>query len=83
MWEMAARQDSKRRHKTITINDQKIEILDKIGKKSYTLLCEEYGIGRCTITDIKECESELCNYKKMVEMGAGRSVKVMKMKSSK
>ena len=68
---MAARQDSKRRHKTITI-DQKIEILDKIGKKSYTLLCEEYGIGRSTIIDIKKRESELRNYKrKMVEMGAG------------
>ena len=62
----------------ITI-DQKIKILDKIGKKSYTLLCEEYGIGRSTITDIKKRESELRNYKRMVEMGAGGSVKVMKL----
>ena len=32
----------KRGHKTLTI-DQKLELLDQIGKKSYTVLCEEYG----------------------------------------
>ena len=40
----------KRAHKTLTIN-QKIEILDQLGKKSYTVLCEEYGIGKSTITE--------------------------------
>ena len=43
----------KRAHKTFTI-DQKLELLDQIGKKSYTVLCEEYGIGRSTISDIKK-----------------------------
>ena len=37
--------------------DQKLELLDQIGKKSYTVLCEEYGIGRSTISDIKKMES--------------------------
>ena len=46
----------KRAHKTLTI-DQKLELLDQIGKKSYTVLCEEYGIGRSTISDIKKMES--------------------------
>ena len=43
----------KRAHKTLTI-DQKLELLDQIGKKSYTVLCEEYRIGRSTISDIKK-----------------------------
>ena len=47
----------KRAHKTLTI-DQKLELLDQIGKKSYTVLCEEYGIGRSTISDIKKMEQD-------------------------
>jgi len=39
----------KRAHKTLTI-DQKLELLDQIGKTSYTMLCEKYRIGRSTIT---------------------------------
>ena len=42
----------KRAHKTLTI-DQKLELLDQIRKKSYTVLCEEYGIGCSTIDNIK------------------------------
>ncbi len=34
----------KRPHKSVTI-ETKLEILGKIGKKSYKLLSEEYGIG--------------------------------------
>ena len=45
-----------------TIN-QKIKILDQISKKLYTVLCEEYGIGRSTITDIKKREPALRAYK--------------------
>ena len=69
----------KREHKTLTI-DQKLEILDQISSRSYTVLCKEYGIGRSTITDIKKREPALRAYKrKMTEMGVGRSAKIMKL----
>ena len=53
----------KRAHKTLTI-DQKLEILDQISTRSYTVLCKEYGIGRSTITDIKKRETALRAYKR-------------------
>ena len=69
----------KRGHKTLTI-EQKLELLDKIGKKTYTVLCEEYGIGRSTISGIKKQESSLRQYKrKMTDMGVKRPAKVMKL----
>ena len=58
----------KRAHKSLSI-EQKVEILDKIGKKSYKLLSEEYGVGTSTISDIKRKGPELRNYKrKMAEI---------------
>ena len=54
---MASITKAKRAHKTLTV-DQKLKLLDQI-KKSYTVLCEEYGIGRSTITDIKKPKSSL------------------------
>ena len=48
---MTTGKSKKRPQKTLTI-DEKLEILDQIGKKSYTVISEEYGIGRATITDI-------------------------------
>ena len=71
----------KRGHKTLTI-EQKLELLDKIGKNTYTVLCEEYGIGRSgsTISGIKKQESSLRQYKrKMTDMGVKRPAKVMKL----
>ena len=69
----------KRAHKTLT-TDQKLELLDHIGKTSYTVLCEKYGIGRSTITDIKKGESSLRQYKrKMTDMGVKRPAKTMKL----
>ena len=69
----------KRVHKTLSI-DQKLELLDQIGKKSYTVLCKEYEIGRSTISDIKKMESSLRRYKhKMKDMGVKRPAKVMKL----
>ena len=60
--------------------DQKLEILDQISSRSYTVLCKEYGIGRSTITDIKKREPALRAYKrKMTEMGVGQSAKIMKL----
>ena len=34
----------KRAHKTLSI-DQKLELLDQVGKKSYIVLCKEYKNG--------------------------------------
>ncbi len=70
---------TKRAHKTLTI-EEKVKILDQIGKKSYKVLSEEYGIGISTISDIKKKDTELRDYKrKMAEMGFKRPAKTMKM----
>ena len=66
-------------HKTLTIH-QKLEILDQIGKKSYKVLSEEYGVGVSTISDIKKKDSQIRSYKrKAVEMGCQRPMKTMKI----
>ena len=45
IWMMAERsKPPKRAHKSFTI-DQKIEILDQIGRKSYKVLKDEYRVG--------------------------------------
>ena len=76
---MAAATKAKRSHKTLTI-EQKLELLDKIGKVSYTILCEEYGVGRSTITDLKKKEASLREYKrKLTDQGVKRPAKVMKL----
>ena len=56
---MAARNDTAKEkrpakgvHRSLTI-DQKIEILDQIGKKSHKILSEKYRVGVSTISDIK------------------------------
>ena len=56
-------------------------MLDQINKRSYTVLCEEFGIRRSAISDIKKHESKLRNYKrKMIEMGVKRPEKIMKLR---
>ena len=61
--------NSKKRPQKLLIIHEKVEILDQIGKKSYTVISEEYGIGRATITDIKRKEVEISNFKlRMLEM---------------
>ena len=75
----AAAKNTKRPHKTLTI-DQKLSLLDDIDKKSYTVLCLEYGIGKSTITSIKKQADELREHKrKMIEMGYKRPAKTMKL----
>ena len=65
--------------KTLTI-DQKPELLEQIGKKSCTVLCEEYRIGRSTISDIRKQESSFKQYKrKMKDMGVKQPAKVMRL----
>ena len=76
---MATNAMPKRAHKTLSI-DQKVKLVDQIDKKSYTVLCEEYGIGRSTISDIKKCEMEIRQYKrKLHEMGIQQPVKTIKL----
>ena len=49
----------KRRKVVLTI-EKKLEVLDLLQKKtSYTVIAEKYGIGRATITDIKNSEDKL------------------------
>ena len=74
-----ASKSMKRAHNTLIIIDEKIEIIDQLGTKSYTLLAEQYGIGRSTISDIKWKEAELRQYTtSMKEMGMSKLAKVMK-----
>ena len=48
------------------------------------MICKEHGIGRSTITDIKNREPDIQAYKhKMTEMGVGRSAKMMKLGKDK
>ena len=70
---------TKRPHKTLSI-EKKLEILDQVGKKSYAILSEEYGIGRSTIANLRKQEMELRQYRrKMKEMGIRRPAKIMKL----
>ena len=66
----------KRCHKTLDI-DQKLQILGEIGKKLYTVLCEEYGV--MPIDLLKNVNRNIIHeYKrKMTEMGLKRPVKMI------
>lgn len=60
--------------------DEKLEVLDLIGKKSYAVISEEYGIGCATITDIKKKGDELKKFKShLTDMGMKRPSKVMRL----
>ena len=66
--------------KTCLSIEKKVEILDQIGRKSYKILSEEYGIGISTVADIKRRGSQLQQFqKKAAEMGIHRPQKNMKM----
>ena len=78
---MAARNEVSKVNESanLTIN-QMIEILDQIGRKSYKILSENYGVGVSTISDIKKKGPEIREYKwKSVEMGCQRPVKLMRL----
>ena len=55
---MASKKETAKPKLTSLTVDQKLEILDQIGKKFYTVLCEEYGVCRATISNIRKKESE-------------------------
>ena len=54
-------QKPKRPLKTLTI-DQKIKLLNQIGKVIHCI-CEQYGVGKSTISDLKKQEAQLLAYK--------------------
>ena len=51
---MASKKETAKPKLTSLTVDQKLEILDQIGKKSYTVLCEECGVCRATISNIRK-----------------------------
>ena len=57
--------------KVVLTVENKLEIIDLLRKgTSYTVISEKYGIGRSTITNIKNNEAKLKSFKeKMTEMG--------------
>ena len=68
--------------KVVLTLENKLEIIDLLRKgTSYTVILEKYGIGRSTITDIKNNEAKLNLFKeKMTEMGIkGITTKSMKI----
>ena len=68
----------KRAYKMLTI-DQKLELLNQIGKKLYAVLCEKYKLGHSTIADITNRKPSLGQYKhKMTDMGV-KLAKTMKL----
>ena len=69
-------------HKMLSI-DQKLEVLDLLFRKLYSMLCREHGIKRSAITDIKECEPEIQMCKsKVIAIRMGQSVKMNKLKNN-
>ena len=71
---------SKRKRVVLTIED-KLEVLKLIDKStSYTIICEKYGIGRSTVSDIKKNREKILKFQKEIkEMGTSRKAKVMKL----
>lgn len=78
---MAAVVPSKKRKRLVLTIEQKLEVLKMLDKSiSYTIICEKYGIGRSTVSDIKKSRDKLLKFKKDIkEMGTKRKVKVMKL----
>ena len=71
-----------KRKKIVLTVENKLEIIDLLRKgTSYTVISEKYGIGRSTITDIKNNEAKLKSFKeKMTEMGVKEvTTKLMKI----
>ncbi len=70
---------TKRSFKSLSI-DTKIEILEQIGRVSYPVLAEKYGVGTSTISDIRKNSIKLKEFKrKMVEMGFKRPAMALRM----
>lgn len=72
---------AKKRKRVVISLELKLEVLKMIDSStSYTIICEKYGIGRSTVSDIKRNREKLLAFKKKLkEMGTKRNVKVMKL----
>lgn len=71
----------KKRKRVVLSLEQKLEVLKLIDRStSYSIICEKFGIGRSTVSDIKRNRAKLLTFRKeLKEMGTKRSVKVMKL----
>ena len=81
---MAEAVKTKRKRVVLSIED-KLEIIKLIDKSvSYTIICEQYGIGRSTVGDIKKNRAKIISFKKnLVEMGCtSKKAKVMKLSTN-
>ena len=78
---MASAKKAKKRKRVVLSLDQKLEVLKLIDTStSYTIICEKFGIGRSTVSDIKKNRDKLLTFsKELKEMGTKRKVKVMKL----
>ena len=71
---------AKRKRVVLTIQ-QKLEVIKLLDSSiSYTIICEKFGIGRSTVSDIKSNREKLLKFNmELKEMGTKRDVKVMKL----
>ena len=72
---------AKKRKRVVLSLEQKLEVLKLIDSStSYTVICEKFGIGRSTVSDIKRNRTKLLAFRReLKEMGTKRNVKVMKL----
>ena len=71
---------AKRKRVVLTVQ-QKLEVIKMLDNSiSYTIICEKFGIGRSTVSDIKSNREKLLKFNmELKEMGTKRDVKVMKL----
>ena len=77
---ISSRKAMKRKRKVLTI-EQKVEILNELSRGvSATILSEQYGVGKSTVSDIKKNKDSILNFKnKVTDMGMNKKVKIMKL----
>ena len=69
---------TKKSKRVVLSIEEKVNLLVK--SVSYTVIGEQYGIGRSTVGDIKKNRKKILEFSsKMVEMGMSRKAKVMKL----
>ena len=74
---------AKRKRVVLSIND-KLEVLSLLDKSvSRSVICEKFGIGKSTVSDIWKNRDKVRAFKKdMVEMGMTRKAKVMRVSNN-
>ena len=71
----------KKRKRVVLTIEQKLEVLKLVDSStSVTVICEKFGIGRSTVSNIKTNRAKLLSFKReLKEMGTKRDVKVTKL----